>query len=202
MTGASTALAAETSGAQAETLGREIGAIPLVDHHVHGALATALSRRGFEELITESDRPVPSWMTQFDSQLGFAVLRHCAPVLGLEPHTDPETYLTRRAELGVEEVNRRLLTAGGVGHFLVETGYRGEELLAPAGMAAATGLPADEIVRREAVAEHVVAEGTDATGFPARFEAALWERSRTARGLKTVVAYRHGLDVDPEPPTQ
>lgn len=175
--------------------------IPLVDHHVHGALATGVSRWGFEELITESDRPVPSWMTQFDSQLGFAVLRHCAPVLDLEPHTDPETYLARRTELGVEEVNRRLLTASGVEHFLVETGYRGEELLDPAGMSAASGRPADEIVRLEAVAEQVVAEGTDAAGFSARFEAALWERSRTARGLKTVVAYRYGLDVDPEPPT-
>ncbi|MEV4092089.1 amidohydrolase family protein [Streptosporangium saharense] len=175
--------------------------IPLVDHHVHGALATGVSRRGFEGLITESDRPVPSWMTQFDSQLGFAILRHCAPVLDLEPHTDPETYLARRTELGVEEVNRRLLTASGVEHFLVETGYRGEELLDPAGMSAASGRPADEIVRLEAVAEQVVAEGTDAAGFSARFEAALWERSRTARGLKTVVAYRYGLDVDPEPPT-
>ncbi|MBB4918478.1 amidohydrolase family protein [Streptosporangium saharense] len=140
-------------------------------------------------------------MTQFDSQVGFAILRHCAPVLGLEPHTDPETYLARRTELGVEEVNRRLLTASGVEHFLVETGYRGEELLDPAGMSAASGKPADEIVRLEAVAEQVVAEGTDAAGFSARFEAALWERSRTARGLKSVVAYRYGLDVDPEPPT-
>ncbi|MEU1730883.1 amidohydrolase family protein [Streptosporangium sp. NPDC020145] len=194
MTGASTVLSAES-------LGRDVGAVALVDHHVHGALATDLSRRGFEELITESDRPTPSWMTQFDSQLGFAVLRHCAPVLGLEAHTDPETYLARRTELGVEEVNRRLLTASGVGHFLVETGYRGEELLGPAGMTEATGRPAEEIVRLETVAEHVVAEGTDAAGFSARFEAALWERSRTARGVKTVVAYRHGLDVDPEPPT-
>ena len=68
-------------------------------------------------------------------------------------------------------------------------------------MAAVTGKPAGEIVRLEAVAERVAAEGTDAAGFAARFEAALWERSRTARGLKTIVAYRHGLDFDPGPPT-
>ncbi len=184
-----------------DALERSIGAIPLVDHHVHGALAADVSRREFEELITESDRPVPAWMTWFDSQLGFAVLRHCAPVLDLPPHIAPETYLARRAELGAEEVNRRLLTAGGVAHFLVETGYRGEELLDPAGMSAVTGCPAEEVVRLEAVAEGVVADGTDAVGFAARFEAALWERSRTARGLKTVVAYRHGLDIDPRPPT-
>ncbi|MCC5576311.1 amidohydrolase family protein [Microtetraspora sp. AC03309] len=174
--------------------------LPLVDHHVHGALAGDLDRREFEELITESDRPIPSWMTQFDSQVGFAILRHCAPVLGLAPHADPAAYLARRAELGAAEVNRRLLGASGIGHFLIETGYRGDEILDPAGMARVSGRPADEVVRLEAVAEQVVAAGTDAAGFADRFAAALWERSRTARGLKTIVAYRHGLDFDPRPP--
>ncbi|MGW4420851.1 amidohydrolase family protein [Streptosporangium sp. NPDC004631] len=183
------------------SLARAIEAIPLVDHHVHGALAEDVSRREFEELITESNRPVPGWMTQFDSQVGFAVLRHCAPVLGLDPHPDPETYLARRTELGTEEVNRRLLAAGGIGHFLVETGYLGERILGPGRMSTVTGRPADEVVRLESVAERVVADGTDAAGFAARFEAALWQRSRTARGLKTIVAYRHGLDFDPRPPT-
>ena len=42
-----------------ESLGRVIEEIPLVDHHVHGVRAGEVSRRQFEELITESDRPVP-----------------------------------------------------------------------------------------------------------------------------------------------
>lgn len=189
------------SSRRGESLERAVEAIALVDHHVHGALAGDVSRREFEEMITESDRPVPSWMTFFDSQLGFAVLRHCAPVLGLDPHPEPDTYLARRNRLGADEVNRRLLTAGGIGHFLVETGHRGDEILDPARMAAVTGRPADEIVRLEAVAEAVAAEGVEAAGFAAAFETALWERSRTARGLKTVVAYRHGFDFEPGPPT-
>ncbi|MEV0347620.1 amidohydrolase family protein [Nonomuraea sp. NPDC050680] len=172
--------------------------LELVDHHVHGATAHDLTRTAFEELITESDRPVPHWMTQFDSQVGHAILRHCAPVLGLDPHPTPEAYLARRARLGAAEVNTRLLAASGVGHFLVETGYRGEEILSPAGMAEVSGRPADEIVRLESVAEQV-AEG-DAAGFADRFGAALHERTRTARGLKTIAAYRHGLDFDPERP--
>ncbi|NRQ36363.1 amidohydrolase family protein [Nonomuraea sp. NN258] len=182
-------------------LARAIGELALVDHHVHGATAHDLSRGAFEELITESDRPVPGWMTQFDSQLGHAILRHCAPVLGLGEHPSPEEYLARRARLGAAEVNRRLLGAGGVGHYLIETGYRGEEILGPAGMAEVTGVPADEVVRLEAVAEQVAAGGCTAAGFAAAFAEALWQRSRTARGLKTIAAYRHGLDLDPEPPT-
>ncbi|MFF0308097.1 amidohydrolase family protein [Streptosporangium sp. NPDC004379] len=204
-----------------EALRRAIGEIPLVDHHVHGALVRDLTRREFEEALTESDRPVPDWMSQFDSQLGFAVLRHCAPVLGLVPcpepdaypvpcpepdaypvpRPEPDAYLARRAELGAEEATRRLLAAAGVDHFLVETGHRPGELLGPSGMSALSGRPADEIVRLEAVAERVAAEGAGAAAFAAAFEAALWERSRTARGLKTVAAYRCGLDFDPAPPS-
>ncbi|MFI6791664.1 amidohydrolase family protein [Nonomuraea sp. NPDC050383] len=185
----------------AADLAEIIDDLPLVDHHVHGATAHDLSRRAFEELITESDRPVPGWMTSFDSQLGHAILRHCAPVLGLDPHPSPEEYLARRARLGAGEVNRRLLGAAGVGHYLLETGYRGEEILGPAGMAEVTGVPVDEVVRLEQVAERVAASGCGAGAFARRFAEALGERSRTARGLKTVVAYRHGLEFDPSPPS-
>ncbi|MEV0235474.1 amidohydrolase family protein [Nonomuraea sp. NPDC050786] len=181
---------------------RAIEEMALVDHHVHGATSHDLSRKAFEEMITESDRPVPSWMTQFDSQLGHAILRHCAPVLGLEPFCTPEEYLARRARLGAAETNRLLLAAAGIGHFLVETGYRSEELLGPSGMAEASGVPADEIVRLESVAERVAAAGCEAGAFADRFAEALWERTRTARGLKSVVAYRYGLDFDPAPPAR
>ncbi|SEL84281.1 amidohydrolase family protein [Nonomuraea pusilla] len=183
-------------------LSAAIARLRLVDHHVHGATPHDLSRREFEELITESDRPVPEWMTQFESQVGYAILRHCAPVLGLDPHCSPAEYLARRARLGAEEVNRRLLGAAGIGHYLIETGYRGEEILGPSGMAELTGVPADEVVRLESVAEQVAASGCGAAAFAGRFAETLWERTRTARGLKTIVAYRYGLDFDPAPPSK
>jgi hypothetical protein len=67
-------------------------------------------------------------------------------------------------------------------------------------MAEMTGVPADEVVRLETVAEQVAADGCEAGAFAERFARALWERSRSARGLKTIAAYRCGLDFDPEPP--
>src|SRR5690348_14085666 len=74
--------------------------VPLVDHHCHGVVDSVLDRAGFEALATESDRPAPPGCTGFDSQVGFAIRRWCAPVLGLEPHAPPEDYLARRATLG------------------------------------------------------------------------------------------------------
>ncbi|MGW7019945.1 amidohydrolase family protein [Streptomyces decoyicus] len=184
-----------------ERLLAEIARLPLVDHHVHGALRHDADRGALEQMLTESDRPIPPWMTQFDSQIGFAVRRWCAPVLGLEPHTDPETYLARRSELGTDEVNRRLLEASGIGHYLLETGYKGEDILGPPGMAAASGRPVDEVVRLETVLEDVMRDGVTSAELPDRFRAALAARTVTAVGLKSIIAYRHGFDFDPGRPS-
>lgn len=190
-------------GAAAHSLGAAVDALRLVDHHVHGASTADLDHAGFEAGLTESAWPAPPGTSHLDSQIGFAVRRWCAPVLDLPPHVDVETYLERRRQLGAAEVTRRLLSASGIGWFLVETGYRAQELLGPSQMAQVAGARAAEIVRLESVAEEVVAGGPDAAGFADAFAAALDERARHAVGLKSVIAYRHGgLDFDPEPPTQ
>src|SRR4029450_2274749 len=147
--------------------------LSLIEHHVHGACRVALNRVAFERSITESDRAIAAGTTSFDSQLGFAILRWCAPVLGLPSHVSPEEYLARRAELGPEETNRRLLGASGVSHYLVDTGFGTEDLLDPKGMAASSGGQAREIVRLESVAEEVaVGKGggdASADGFAKAF---------------------------------
>ncbi|MFE2444702.1 amidohydrolase family protein [Streptomyces sp. NPDC059426] len=178
----------------------EIERLPLVDHHVHGALRHEADRAALEQMLTESDRPIPPWMTQFDSQIGFAIRRWCAPALGLAPHADPEAYLARRRELGTEEVNRRLLETSGIGHYLLETGYKGEDILDPQGMAAASGRRVDEVVRLETVLEDVVRGGVTAAAIPDRFRETLAARTATAVGLKSIIAYRHGFDFDPGRP--
>lgn len=177
-----------------------VAALPLVDHHVHGAGRTPLDRAAFEDGLTESRWPAPPGTTQLDSQVGFAVRRWCAPLLDLEAFADPNAYLQRRAELGPDDVNRRLLRASGIRHFLVETGYRAEEILDPAGMATVSGARADEIVRLESVAEEVARAGVDAAGFSAAFDRRLEQRAARAVGLKSIVAYRYGLDFDPTRP--
>ncbi len=177
-----------------------IAALPLVDHHVHGALRGDLTFESFAALLSESDRPAPPGTSAFDSPLGFALRRWCAPVLDLEPHAPPQVYVERRTALGAAEVNRRFLHAAGVARFLVETGYRGDELLSPAEMAEASGSAASEVVRLESVAEELAAAGVGADEFAERYAERLAERSAAAVGLKTVVAYRYGLDVDPARP--
>ncbi len=174
--------------------------LALIDHHVHGFVLSGLDRPGFEALLCEGTGPRPPGTSMFDSQLGFAVRRWCAPVLGLEPSAPAESYLERRAQLGTAEVSRRLLRAAQVQSWLVDTGYQADQVATPEQLAAASGAPALEIVRLEAVAEQVARDGTSAAGFAAAFAAALATATRGAVGLKSIVAYRLGLDFAPARP--
>jgi len=175
--------------------------VRLIDHHVHGVVTTDLDRAGFEELIAEG-RAEPS-RTMFDTQLGFAIRRSCAPVLDLEPFAPADDYLRRRAELGAREVNRRLLAAAEVEMWLVDTGFQGARLTTPEQLAAASGTPARHVVRLESVAEQVLRTQATASGFADSFAGALARASESANavGYKSVVAYRYGFDFDPARPT-
>jgi uncharacterized protein len=174
--------------------------LPLIDHHCHGAVAARLDGPGVEALLTESPDPAPRGTSGFDSQLGFAVRRWCAPVLGLEPSVPAGSYLQRRAELGPGEVNRRFLRAAAVEAWLVDTGYQAADLLTPAQLAQVTGVPAHEIVRLEGVAEQVARGGPDAAGYAAAVEEAIGARAGSAVAFKSVAAYRCGLSFKAVPP--
>ena len=179
-----------------------IESLALIDHHVHGAVTGDLDRAGFELLMTEASGPPAPGTTMFDSQLGFTMRRWCAPVLDLEPSTAAEDYLRRRAELGTAEVNRRLLTAAGVGQWLVDTGYQSDQVTTPEQMVQASGALASHIVRLEAVAEKASRAGTTAADWAAAFADELGAVSAAvgAVGYKTIVAYRFGFDFDPVRP--
>jgi len=176
--------------------------LPLIDHHCHGVVTGVLDRPGFEALISEGGAPPPE-LTNFDTPVGAAIRRHCAPVLDLPPHAEPGAYLARRAELGAAEVNRRFLASTGTAAFGVDTGFRPDGLTTPAELAALAGDGATghEVVRLEAVAEAVAAAGVE----PDALLGAVGERLAAAVaggaiGVKTIAAYRVGLGVDPAPP--
>lgn len=169
----------------------------LVDHHVHGAFRVTLTRERFEESLNEgSPGPIAPGTTQFDSQLGFAVRAGCAPLLDLPAHAPADAYWARRAELGDLAVAARLLPAAGVDHWLVDTGYQGERLLSPGELARAGGGTAHRIVRLETLAETLAAAGTSAGAFADDYRDLLRATCRDAVGVKTVAAYRTGLDLD------
>jgi uncharacterized protein len=184
-----------------EQLGDHIAGLSLVDHHVHGVVKGPLDRAGFERLITESDRPVPPWMSTFDSQLGLAIRRYCAPLLGLAPRASADDYLAARVQLGEEAVNRLFLGAAGVSDYLMDTGHLGDAVTHVDELAKLSGSRTHEVVRLESELEYVASQESTVTAVPDAFVRRLEERTAGAVGLKSIVAYRHGFDFDPTEPS-
>ena len=171
----------------------------LVDHHCHGVIGRDADEATLESMLTEG----AGWPggSVFDSGAGFAFRRLCPPVLGLPPHADVSDYVARRAELGATEVSKRLLAAAGLSYLCVDTGFTPEPLTSPAELGDLAGATAREIVRLERVAEDVVAAGVGAGGFADAARSALATRTALAVGVKSVAAYRTGLDLNPERPS-
>jgi uncharacterized protein len=176
----------------------------LVDHHCHGVIGRDADRATLESMLTEGGDG-SGWPggSVFDSGAGFAFRRVCPPVLGLPPHAELADYVTRRAELGVTEVSKRFLTAAGMSWLCVDTGFTPEPLTSPAELGGLAGGTGREIVRLERVAEDVVAAGVGAGGFADAVRSALATRTAAAGvvGVKSIAAYRTGLDLSPDRPT-
>lgn len=174
-------------------LRERIDAVDLVDNHVHGFWLAERDRCGFENGLNEANTaPLADFDSGFDTQLGFAVRAHCAPLLGLEPHADADTYWNHRRQRSPDELARLFLTAAGVSDWLVDTGLPG----AVAGLAEmrdATGAGVHEVVRLEQVAEQAAAQPGD---YADNFTEILTTRMGSAVAAKTVLAYRAGFDGD------
>src|SRR4051794_15406644 len=176
--------------------GMEVG--PRLDHHCHGLVTEDLDRPGFEAMMNEANRRSPLGTSMFDSMLGLAIRRWCAPVLDLEPHVPAEDYLARRRELGVSEVNRRLVREAGIGTFVVDTGLTPELITPPEELAATCGATSHEVVRLEAVGQQVLSDGVAADRFAEEVRERL--RGSGAVGAKSIAAYRVGLGLPAKQP--
>ena len=177
--------------------------IPLVDHHTHGIVRGTVSPSDYAFMLDESDRRASAEVAGLDTQVGFAVRRWVGPLLDLEPGAPVERFLERRLGLTNEAAAAILLPAARLERLIVETGFRGDELLSPMELGALAHAPSSTVVRLEALAERVAIQGPPAAGFADSVRGAIAaELAAGAVGLKSIVAYRHGLDVDPTRPSE
>jgi uncharacterized protein len=177
-------------------LAHHIDEVALIDQHAHGCWLTAGDRRRFENALNEANTD-PLVDSGFDSQLGFAVRAHCAPLLGLPKHVEPHAYWERRRQLGETELARLFLPAAKVSDWLIDTGI-GADTAGTAEMAEWSGGHAHEVVRLEQVAEQAAQAPGD---YASAFEEILHRRAATAVGTKSILAYRGGFDGDLSEPS-
>jgi predicted TIM-barrel fold metal-dependent hydrolase len=171
-----------------------------LDHHVHTILAGRLPAHRLLEILSESNRPEAARRAGMETQLGVALRRWCAPLLGLPVGVSGDVYLAHRADLDNGEVAARLLPAAGLAGLLVDTGYPLADVVPLAELAVLAQAPVRPVLRLEELAERVIARIDRAEAFPAAFQEALAEEGERAIGVKSIVAYRVGLDLDLRPP--
>ncbi len=179
-------------------LAEHIAGVPLIDQHMHGCWLAAGDRRQFENALNEANtEPLADFDSGFDSQLGFAVRAHCAPLLGLPKHAEPQDYWQERSQHTETELARIFLGAAGVSDWLVDTGY-GQGVADVALVAELSASRAHEVVRLEQVAEQAAALPGD---YASSFEQILRERAATAVATKSILAYRGGFHGDLSEPS-
>ena len=174
-------------------LASHIDGVALIDHHVHGCWLRAGDRHRFENGLNEANvEPLASFDSAFDTQIGFAVRAHCAPLLGLPRHADADAYWNRRSELTECDLARLFLSEAKVSDWLVDTGFAGDvaDLDALADLSVGR---VHEIVRLESVAQEAIQASED---YATAFARLLHERAKTAIATKSILAYRGGFDGD------
>jgi hypothetical protein len=174
----------------AARLREALGEIPAIDQHAH-----LLSRETFElpALLSESVEPAAQARMRDHPAYGRAV-RALAGALGCEPRE--EALAEVRESLGFEAHARRLLEASRFEAILVDDGFPIPGAVTFDEQSSLADCPVRRVIRIEAEAEHA------AVGLPAwddardRFGTAIEDGLRDgAVGLKTIAAYRSGLDL-------
>jgi predicted TIM-barrel fold metal-dependent hydrolase len=186
-----------------ESLTDTLAELALVDGHCHPLLTHLLDAAGFEQASTEANRPPPAGVSYVDGQLGLAIRRWCAPTLDLPTAVPIGDYLKRRAQLGADEVARRLLGSARLSHLLVDTGVvkAGDaDFTSPDKLGRIAGAEAREVIRLEQVAEQLASTGVSAADFAYAYAEALETATTGAVAVKSILAYRHGFAVEPTPP--
>lgn len=178
-------------------LAEHIDGVSLIDHHVHGCRLAPVDRRRFEDSLNEANtEPLADFDSAFDTQLGFAVRAHCAPLLAAAPRRR-RFVLAGASRTPEADLAQLFLSSARVSDWLVDTGFSA----GVADLAELTDLSVGrvhEIVRLESVAERAVHAGGD---YATAFAEILHERAATAVATKSILAYRGGFAGDlSEPP--
>ena len=172
--------------------------LALVDGHCHQVTTAELADDAFAAWCTESSYAGESTL---DSQLGRAIRRWCAPVLGLPAHASVRDYLAARRDIGPEETARLMMRAAYLSAMLIDTGLPSAGLVSVGQMSDLAAAPGYEVVRLEALAESVV-DRCNASEYPSVICGALQAAfDAGAVAAKSIAAYRYGLDLPPEEPS-
>ena len=161
--------------------------IALVDNHAHPLLrAEAAAARPFGAYFTEAALPSP------DTLFARAALRDLAALLGCT--ADEASIVAARS---APEHARRLGREANLETVLLDDGFPREGAYSVSETAALASVRGHRILRIESIAETLVPRIDTLAELELAFVAALEDQRPSVVALKSVIAYRTGLAIDP-----
>jgi uncharacterized protein len=175
----------------------DLRSVPVVDNHCHGLLHS----QNFDDLVswrrafTESADPGMPRDHIASTAFYRRLIRTLAGFFGCEP--DEETVLAARAQRDAMELTAELLRAANIETLLIDTGHPPPEEVLPAAELGKLGdCRTEPMLRLETLMERLLAEHGSLEEAKEALAAALDDvRGQGYVALKSIVAYRTGLDV-------
>jgi predicted TIM-barrel fold metal-dependent hydrolase len=173
----------------------DLASIPIVDNHCHSLLRhQPRDDEAFRIHLTESYIPDAAADVPW-SLLYQWTIREVAGLLDCEPTPDA-VHAARRAR-GLAWLTHEIVARANFKTWLIDTGYGAETTLSLDELRGMAGCRIEEILRLEPLIERLILESATFPGFLDAYRAAIADlRGRGIVGLKSVIAYRSGLQVE------
>jgi hypothetical protein len=174
----------------------DLTAIPIVDNHCHSLLRDQpADDEAFRIHLTESYFPEIARDHAPHSLFYQWTIRELAVLLECEP--TPDAVHTARGARGLEWLTRQIVERGNFKTWLIDTGYGAETTFGLDELRGLAPCRIEEIVRLEPLIERLIVDAADFDDFLDAYRAALGDlRARGIVGLKSVLAYRTGLQLE------
>jgi hypothetical protein len=174
----------------------DLSDIPIVDHHCHSLLRQQPPDDGaFRNHLTETYIPEMARDHVQHSLVYHWAIRELASFLGCDPV--PEAVHNARRERGVARLAWDVVERGNFRSWLIDTGYGADTTFSLDELRAMVPCEIREIVRLEPLIERLIVESADFDGFLAAYRETLSDlRGSGYVGMKSVIAYRSGLQIE------
>jgi predicted TIM-barrel fold metal-dependent hydrolase len=175
--------------------------IPIVDNHCHAYLrpTAPLDVSAFRRLFSEANQLHTAHDHVHTAVYYRWALKEIGRILGCP--ASEEEVLARRAEYSEADYAKLLLGEAAIDTMLIDTGLGGEEFHSLDEMRALTGCRVEWVLRLETLAQKLIVANRDFDAFDDALTAELTGlRERGVVSLKSIAAYRSGLDIRPVSP--
>lgn len=168
--------------------------IPLYDHHAHSLRrAQPETPDAYRAHFTESDSDEIVARHVAWSLFYRRALTDLGEFFGCPAAED--AILAARARRAFPVLTREMFTGAGIAAILIDPGFRAAEHYDLASLRALLPCPAGELLRLEVLAERLIPSADGWPDLRERFATEVRATIPRLRGLKTIIAYRTGLDL-------